>query len=209
MLPFELTKDTPYLALSGELWSVFYEYFNRNWSCYKGFLLYHHKAAHEYTTSRRQGGVAVYIRPKYILISNIAKSRLSRTLISVVKSFWNFAQRTAVTLPCAVKNFKTIWQLSEKLWANTFSPDFSSRCVSDGYLRCFRVPNFNDVPNLRDMTVIQWQNMPYTGLWLPFSQCVIVILRTSSDKHGSKNTWIRISIQIDQSVWVKIGYINI
>ena len=40
MLPFELTKDTPYFALSGELWSVFYEYFNKNWSCYKGFLLY-------------------------------------------------------------------------------------------------------------------------------------------------------------------------
>ena len=40
MLSFELTKDTPYLALSGELWSVFYEYFNRNWPCYKGFLLY-------------------------------------------------------------------------------------------------------------------------------------------------------------------------
>ena len=36
----ELTKDTLYLALSGELWSVFYEYFNRNWWCYKGFLLY-------------------------------------------------------------------------------------------------------------------------------------------------------------------------
>ena len=30
MLPFELIKDTPYLALSGELWSVFYEYFNRS-----------------------------------------------------------------------------------------------------------------------------------------------------------------------------------
>ena len=40
MLPFELTKDTPYLALLGELWSVLYEYFNRNWLCYKGFLLY-------------------------------------------------------------------------------------------------------------------------------------------------------------------------
>ena len=24
---FELTKDTPYLALTGELWSVFCEYF--------------------------------------------------------------------------------------------------------------------------------------------------------------------------------------
>ena len=35
-------KIHPYLALSGELWSVFYEYFNRNWSCYKGFLLYFH-----------------------------------------------------------------------------------------------------------------------------------------------------------------------
>ena len=40
MLPFELTKDTPYLALSGELWNVFYQYFNRNWPCYKRFLLY-------------------------------------------------------------------------------------------------------------------------------------------------------------------------
>ena len=40
MLPFELTKDAPYLARSGELWSVFYEYFNKNWPCYKGFLLY-------------------------------------------------------------------------------------------------------------------------------------------------------------------------
>ena len=44
MLPFELTKDTPYLVLSGELWSVFYEYINRNRPCYKGFLLYQHGA---------------------------------------------------------------------------------------------------------------------------------------------------------------------
>ena len=37
MLPFELTKDTPYLALSGELWSVFYEYFNKIDRVIKGF----------------------------------------------------------------------------------------------------------------------------------------------------------------------------
>ena len=48
MLPFELIKDTPYLALSGELWSVFYEYFNRNWSCYRGFLLYHIRKYQDY-----------------------------------------------------------------------------------------------------------------------------------------------------------------
>ena len=37
MLPFELTKDTPYLALSGELWSVFYEYFTEIDRVIKGF----------------------------------------------------------------------------------------------------------------------------------------------------------------------------
>ena len=38
---FELTKDTPYLALTGELWDVFCEYFDEKRSCYKGVLLYH------------------------------------------------------------------------------------------------------------------------------------------------------------------------
>ena len=67
MLPFELTKDTPYLALSGELWSVFYEYFNRNWSCYKGFLLYkiYSRFSHSYhwclTDSRTRGMNSLYI----------------------------------------------------------------------------------------------------------------------------------------------------
>ena len=37
MLPFELTKDTPYLALLGELWSVFYEYFTEIDRVIKGF----------------------------------------------------------------------------------------------------------------------------------------------------------------------------
>ena len=32
---FELTKNTPYLALTGELWSVFGEYFGEKLPCYK------------------------------------------------------------------------------------------------------------------------------------------------------------------------------
>ena len=47
-IELNIDKSTQYVALwthkrhlSGELWSVFYEYFNRNWSCYKGFLLYY------------------------------------------------------------------------------------------------------------------------------------------------------------------------
>ena len=36
---FVLTKDTPYLALTGELWSVSCEYFSKKQPCYEGFLL--------------------------------------------------------------------------------------------------------------------------------------------------------------------------
>ena len=29
-------KNTPYLALMGELWSVYWENFQENWRCYNG-----------------------------------------------------------------------------------------------------------------------------------------------------------------------------
>ena len=34
------TKHTPYLALTGELWGVFHEYFGENWPRYNGTTLY-------------------------------------------------------------------------------------------------------------------------------------------------------------------------
>ena len=39
------------------------------------------------------------------------KTQISGNLVlqTIVESFWNFVQRTAVSLPCAVQNFKTIW----------------------------------------------------------------------------------------------------
>ena len=69
MLPFELTKDIPYLALSGELWSVFYEYFNRNWSCYKGFLLYLMTVT-DLTTSDNGAKLGVEIRRVWKLVDH-------------------------------------------------------------------------------------------------------------------------------------------
>ena len=36
-----LTKDTPYLALTGELWGVFCEEFGENWPRYNGTALYY------------------------------------------------------------------------------------------------------------------------------------------------------------------------
>ena len=35
-----LTKDTPYRALVGELWDVYYEDFGENWLLYSGITLY-------------------------------------------------------------------------------------------------------------------------------------------------------------------------
>ena len=40
------TKDTPYLALTGELWDVFYEYVWENWPRYNGTALYMHQLIH-------------------------------------------------------------------------------------------------------------------------------------------------------------------
>ena len=37
----KLTKDTPYLTLTGELWGVFCEDFEENWPCYNDTALYY------------------------------------------------------------------------------------------------------------------------------------------------------------------------
>ena len=37
---FKLTTDIPYLALTGELWGVYYENFEENWLRYNGTALY-------------------------------------------------------------------------------------------------------------------------------------------------------------------------
>ena len=36
---FKLTTDTPYLALTGDLWGVYYENFEENWPRYNGTAL--------------------------------------------------------------------------------------------------------------------------------------------------------------------------
>ena len=36
---FELTTDTPYFTLKGELWGVYYKHFEENWPRYNGTTL--------------------------------------------------------------------------------------------------------------------------------------------------------------------------
>ena len=57
---------------------------------------------------------------KLIGNSNFAKCYLLITYFRVVRSIWNFAQSTAVILPCFVQNFKMIGQSEFILWANKF-----------------------------------------------------------------------------------------
>ena len=48
---------------------------------------------------------------KLTLNSNLVKTLSFITPISVIQSFWNFAQSMAVILPCSVQNFKMNGQL--------------------------------------------------------------------------------------------------
>ena len=54
----------------------------------------------------------------YLPTSNLTKSGRAITYLTGVKSFWNFAQSTAVSLPCSVQNFKIILHLKWMLWMN-------------------------------------------------------------------------------------------
>ena len=93
--------------------------------CYK--LLRYHVVHHMYhVISVKQvviKGVGRSVTGGYISLwnsphSNRAKSHSSITSIPVVKSFWNFAQSMAVTLPCSVQNLKMIWQQKIYIIAN-------------------------------------------------------------------------------------------
>ena len=68
--------------------------------------------------------------PKIIFNSNLAKSRLSTTLISVAQYFWNFTQSTTASLPFSVQKFKMIGQLRNNLWSNEIARDLCLRWVS-------------------------------------------------------------------------------
>ena len=48
---FEITKDTPYRALTRELWGVHWEDFVENWSCFNGTVLYIFRHLHTHWTS--------------------------------------------------------------------------------------------------------------------------------------------------------------
>ena len=67
------------------------------------------------------------IHPKRILNSNFMKSRSSITSVLIVQSFWNFAQGTAVVLPCSVQKFlNLIWLF----WTNEILQDLSFGQIS-------------------------------------------------------------------------------
>ena len=69
----------------------------------------------------------------FVLSLNKCCSHSSITPVSIVQSFWNFAQSRAVLLPCSVWNIKMIRYLINKLWANEMSQDLGLRWVLDRY----------------------------------------------------------------------------
>ena len=92
-----------------------------------------------------QGSCTIWdICPKLLFNTNLVKFRWSMAFISVVQSFWNFAQST-----CSVQNFKMIRQLENKLWPNETLQDLSLRWVSNGYLILHMTPHYEITTTLQ------------------------------------------------------------
>ena len=82
--------------------------------------------------STTPGPIALWIfRLTSIFNWNFAESLSLITYFVVDKFFLNFAQSTAVTLPCPVQNFKRIRLWDNKLWVNEILRDFISRLTTD------------------------------------------------------------------------------
>ena len=88
------------------------------WTFSRNFIITMH--ASENATTNKTRGQCIFPQ-KLNFNSNSAKTRSYIASITVVKSFWNFAQSTAVPLPCSVQNFKMIWRPINKLWASQIS----------------------------------------------------------------------------------------
>ena len=88
MLPFELTKDTPYLALSGELWSVFYEYFNEIDRVIKGFY-----CMISYLAELRTYGIAQNLP----LLSPFLRNKLSINPCKHNWLFWCYRKTSSIS----------------------------------------------------------------------------------------------------------------
>ena len=64
------------------------------------------------------GNIPRLLHPKFVSSAILAEPCSSITYGSLALSFWNFAQSTAVSLPCSVQNFKMFEPLKWILWMN-------------------------------------------------------------------------------------------
>ena len=128
----ELTTHRPYLTLTGKLKGVYCILEKVNHVLTK--LCYGSTDLSQYTISV----------PNSSSNWKFMKSHFPRTTISVVKLFCKFAQSTAMILLCSVQNFRTIWQLNSKLWANNLSQDLGLWCSLDGYPTLQQTPGCHD-----------------------------------------------------------------
>ena len=111
---------------------------------------------------KTRGYCNIGIHPKLILNWIPVKTRSPITFtMSVLESFWNFAQITA--LPCSVQNFKTTCRLSNKLCVDEVLCDFSFRWESGECSILQQSPGY--FPEL--LTILVWEilrSVPAAGL---------------------------------------------
>ena len=71
-----------------------------------------------------------------VLNPNLAKSRSPTICLSVIQSFWIFAQSTAMILPCSVQNLKTIGQLERSIGRISFIAQHPIRDGVSNHRQC-------------------------------------------------------------------------
>ena len=96
----------------------------------------------------------------------------SLTYFAFAQSFWNFAQSTAVILPCPVQNFQTIGQLRWILSRDEISQDLSLMAlVPQPSCQCHTqvIPSIHGTHRPAQQDMLTWWPLPELLSWSPVS----------------------------------------
>ena len=112
------------------------------------------------------------------------QSRLSISSLLVHGSFWSFGQRTEVSLPCYMQNFRRICRPKLMLWANEILRHFSSRWISVGWI-LFQISVFDGNIHMPPMMIMPtlWREMNMALLLHVMNICSLPLVVTSTFYH--------------------------
>ena len=124
------------------------------------------------------GGYALQdTHPKLLFNPNLAKCRFPMNYQSIIQSFWNFVQSTALIVSCSTHQLETIGQLKQMLRVNEILRNLSLRWVPYGYPILRRTPSglfhwrFVSYPEILSKFLCCGNRTSYENFKLKFCTC--------------------------------------